>query len=161
MLQWQAKRNFISQMKARGGRTRARAMATAVGKAPRKRATKRLKAHVAKASPAAPVVNSKWNELTLKHYPDAGDAAAGVDRVVPLLKAMIGLSRHLQISTTATRWAATARTECTAVAQLAWTVGIRSGPEIAAFAAGSMRLQRAMGEKMAGQVRWKQQGQQR
>ena len=38
------------------------------------------------------------------------------------------------------------------MAQLAWTVGIRSGPEIAAFSAGSMRLQRAMGAKMAGQM---------
>ncbi len=65
-------------------------MATAVAKnAPRKRATKRLRAQVANA----PLMNSpasfKWGALFTEHYPGGGGAQAEVERLVPLLKALI------------------------------------------------------------------------
>ncbi len=69
-------------------------MATAVAKnAPRKRSTKRLRALVAKAPLLNSPASSQWGALFNEHYPGGGGAQTEVERLVPLLKAVIALSK--------------------------------------------------------------------
>ncbi len=73
---------------------------------------------------------------------------------MPLLKAVIALAtifRHPGLEDSA-RLKATAKKQCKSVSQLAWTVGIRKGPEVEMLTDRRQRLFTALAEQVGAEV---------
>jgi hypothetical protein len=93
--------------------------------------------------------SSKWGALFTEHYPGGGGATEEVERLVPLLKAVIALSttlRHPGLEDSA-RMKATAMSQCKTVFKLTWTVGIRSGAEVKLLTDRRQSFLRVMAEQ--------------